>query len=103
MPRKSFKRPGAIALLTAVVMVVLLVCVAIAIDVGAIVLVKTQLQSASDSAALASATRLGYGQAAIIAEAQTYAGLNKQLGGASAEINANEVEIGVWNRAARTF
>jgi len=99
----AVRRPGAIAVLTAIVMVVLLLCVAVAIDVGAIVLVKTQLQSASDSSALAAATRLGLGQAAVVAEAQKFANLNKQLGGAAAEIDANEVEVGIWNRGTRTF
>ncbi|MBC8355323.1 MAG: hypothetical protein H8E66_25380, partial [Planctomycetes bacterium] len=101
--QKPSKRLGAVAVLMAVILVVLLVCVAIAIDVGAIVLVKTQLQSASDSAALAAATRLGLGQQSVVAEAVTFADLNKQLGGSGAEINPNEVKIGIWNRGNQTF
>ncbi len=101
--KKHSKRPGAIAILTAVVMVVLLVCVAVAIDVGAIMLVKTQLQSASDSAALASATQLGYGQPAMRQEATRFATMNKQLGGVDAEIRPEEVVGGVWNRTTHTF
>lgn len=99
----SLRRPGAIAVLTAIVLVVLLMCVAVAIDIGAIVLVRTQLQSASDSAALAAATQLGYGQAAVAAEATSYANHNKQLGGSSAEIDPSEVNIGVWDRTTQTF
>jgi Flp pilus assembly protein TadG len=56
--KRSSRRKGAIAPLTALLMIPIMGMMAFSIDVGYIVQVKAELQNAADSAALAGATRL---------------------------------------------
>ncbi len=56
--RARLSRRGAVAVISAVVLVVLIGFVAMGVDVGYIIMTRTQLQSASDSAALAGGTEL---------------------------------------------
>jgi Flp pilus assembly protein TadG len=83
---KSKKRRGAVAVLTAILLVVLLGIVAFAVDIGWMVLAESELQNASDAAALAGAGQLmdpsvqfslplntATNQASILSAAQTSA------------------------------
>lgn len=89
-------------MLAAVSLIALLAMVAFAIDVGFIVLVRTQLQTAADSAAMAGASQLGQSSGAVFQTADRYAGYHT-AGGHGVALLPEDVEIGVWDSATRTF
>jgi len=51
-------RPGAVTVLSALLMVFLLIMVAFAVDLGWIIVVRMQLQNAADAAALAGTSKV---------------------------------------------
>jgi Flp pilus assembly protein TadG len=108
-------RRGAVAVLTAVLMIVLLGMAAFAIDVGWMVVSEAELQNAADAAALAGAgqlmapcvqfslpTQTAANQASILSAAQagatgsarTFAGKNKAGGVSSLLLLDDDVEFG---------
>jgi len=104
------KRRGAVAPLTAIVMIVLLAMVAFAVDIGYLNVVRGQAQNCADSAALAGAGKLAErlknapivkgvpvqtvdDLRAAVQEAKDYAKRNN-VGGVYMELNDGDIEIG---------
>jgi Flp pilus assembly protein TadG len=100
------KRKGAIAPLTAVLMVPLMGMAALSVDFGYLTLVQYQLQNAADAGALAGVAQLtsvrsqlkggaisGSDLAAVSSMAQTFASLNK-AGGATLAVPASDLAVG---------
>lgn len=104
------KRSGAVAPLTAIVMIVLLAMVAFAVDIGYLNVVRGQAQNCADSAALAGAGKLAErlknapivkgipvqtvdDLRAAVQEAKDYAQRNN-VGGVSIQLNDGDIEIG---------
>lgn len=110
---------GAVAAIVAVVLTVLLAMTALALDVGHALVARNELQNASDAAALAGARALGVmygnmsgsltgytltsGDVANIKNAASVAGADNHAAGVSVTVNANDIAIGNWNAATRTF
>lgn len=110
-PSPSWRRRGAIAALTAILMVVVLAMVAFAVDVGYIVEVRQELQNAADSASLAGAGKLydlelqanfasqgglllvDPAVTAATSEARLFAGKNT-AGGLSVAVNDSDIVVG---------
>lgn len=107
---QKHKRLGAVAPLTAIVMIVLLAMVAFAVDIGYLNVVRGQAQNCADSAALAGAGKLAerLKSAPIVKgipvqtvddlraareEAKEYARRNP-VGGTNLELNDDDIEIG---------
>lgn len=104
--KKSQPRRGAIAALSAVVMVVMLGFVALAVDVGAIMHCRTQLQSAADGAAYAAAQSLGPNSSvfSVNSAAREVAMMNAYGANANASgtlLADSDVVIGKWDKTAR--
>ncbi|MDA1049679.1 MAG: pilus assembly protein TadG-related protein [Planctomycetota bacterium] len=102
--RSSRPRPGAIAVLMAVLLVILLGMVAFAVDVGYISLARTELQASVDSSALAAASVM-FGEKPLEnsrAEAAKFAALHRVAGDAH-NLDPQGVELGVWDRQTRAF
>ncbi len=95
-------RRGAIAVLTAVMLVMMLGMIALAVDVGYLSVARTQLQAAADAAALAAAAVSNSDRATVQGVAQTYASYN-QVAGRPVQLNPNDVEFGLWDAATATF
>lgn len=104
------KRRGAVAPLTAIVLIVLLAMVAFAVDIGYLNVVRNQAQNCADASALAGAGKLAdrLQSAAIvkgvpvqtvddlraaIEEAKAYARRNR-VGGIAMELHDEDIEIG---------
>ena len=114
MKRATTKRRGAIAPLTAILLVFLIGMVAFAVDTGWMVLSQTNLQNAADASALAGAnplmsayvqysvstssstktTILNAAMASARANAKLYAGYNSAGGVKSLALNDSDVEFG---------
>jgi Flp pilus assembly protein TadG len=99
---KQTDRRGATLILISITMVVLLSMVAFAVDIGYLTVVQTELRASADSAALAGAAFLGYGDTTARQKAQEYAGLNT-AGGENVALAAGDVEIGNWDSGTRSF
>jgi Flp pilus assembly protein TadG len=95
-------RRGVIAVLSAVLLVLMLSMVAFAVDIGYIGLSKTQLQVAADSTALAAASTINQGDTAMVTAARSIAEANR-VAGRNIQLNASDVEMGLWDANARTF
>src|SRR5690242_4761668 len=111
---------GAAAVVVAVMMTVLLAMGAAAIDIGHALVARNELQNVSDSAALAGTRALGViyqglpaatqqtytltsgDQATILTRVQTAANANSAAG-VSININAGDVQIGLWDPATRVL
>ncbi|MDH4300616.1 MAG: pilus assembly protein TadG-related protein [Nitrospira sp.] len=109
---------GAVAAMTAILLVVLLAMAAAAIDIGHALVTKNELQNTADAAALAGTRSLGLvyegmtpaqqqaytltggDQAAIVAAVQTTAVAN-MAAGVSIAINPGDIAIGTWNPTTR--
>jgi Flp pilus assembly protein TadG len=109
---------GAVAVMTAILLVVLLAMVAGAIDIGHALVAKNELQNTADAAALAGTRSLGLiyegmtpaqqqaytltggDQAAIVTAVQTTAAANSAAG-VPIVINAADIAIGTWNPTTR--
>jgi Flp pilus assembly protein TadG len=103
LSRKSNEdRRGAIAVMAAVFSVVMLGMIAFAVDIGYLAAARTQLQAAADSAALAAAACTNLPRDDMVAIAQQFASANP-VAGAHAQLNANNVEYGIWDVNTRTF
>ncbi len=96
------QRRGAIAVLTALLMILMVGMVAFAVDLGYLALAKTQLQAAADSAALAGAAASSLSASGMQQVAQTAANYN-QVAGRQVQLNTNDVQIGTWNSTTGTF
>jgi hypothetical protein len=88
--------------LSAVLMIVILATVAFAVDVGYIAMVRTQLQAAADAAALAAAGSANLPQSQIVQVAQAFAQYH-QVGGRAVQLNAGDVQFGLWDVNSKTF
>ncbi len=95
-------RSGAIIVYTAFFIIILVAMAALAIEVGTMMAARTQAQAAADSAALAAASVLSQGEAAVIAKAQEYSAYH-QFNHAPIELTADQVQIGFWDSASRQF
>lgn len=101
-------RRGAIAALSAVVMIAVLGFVALAVDVGSIMHCRTQLQSAADGAAYAAVQVVGpdASVSSVVAAAREVAEMNaygtnaKSLGTLLAD---SDVVMGTWDSTNRTL
>jgi Flp pilus assembly protein TadG len=111
---------GTAAVVVAVMMTVLLAMGAAAIDIGHALVARNELQNVSDSAALAGTRALGViyqglpaatqqtytltsgDQATILTRVQTAANANSAAG-VSININAGDVQIGLWDAATRVL
>lgn len=109
---------GAVAVMTAILLVVLLAMAAGAIDIGHALVAKNELQNTADAAALAGTRALGLvyegmtpaqqqaytltggDQATIVTAVQTTAAANSAAG-VSITINAADIAIGTWNPTTR--
>lgn len=119
-PMTSLKNEqGAVAAMTAILLLVLLASVAAAIDIGHALVARGELQNAADAGALAGTRRLsevyqsmapsaqqtytltGGDQAAIVAAVQT-AGLANRAAGVPLTINPADISIGIWNSSTLT-
>jgi Flp pilus assembly protein TadG len=104
--RKGPCRLGAIAPLTAVLMIPMLGLTALAIDLGYLALVQTQLQNVADAAAMAAATEMITNQGpekqvAARALATEFGRLN-EAGGAPVVVNSDtDITFGFWNPKTR--
>lgn len=110
---------GAVAAIVAVSLTVLLAMTALALDIGHALVARNQLQNASDAAALAGARALGVmygnmsgsltgytltsGEVITIKNAASVAGADNQAAGVTVTVNANDIAIGNWTAATRTF
>jgi Flp pilus assembly protein TadG len=110
---------GAVAAIVAVALLALLAMAALAIDIGHAMVARNQLQNASDAAALAAARRLGViydgmsgsltgytltnAEIASIKNAASVAGADNQAAGVTVTVNDNDIAIGNWTAATRTF
>ncbi|UVT20578.1 MAG: hypothetical protein H8K03_01255 [Nitrospira sp.] len=120
-PRASLKNEqGAVAAMTAILLLVLLASAAAAIDIGHALVARNELQNAADAGALAGTRRLGAlyqgmttaaqqtytltggDQAAIVAAVQSVGAANKAAG-VSLSISAGDIAIGKWNSTTLTF
>lgn len=95
-------RRAAIAVLAALFLIVMTGMVAMAVDLGYIYLVRTQLQAAADAAAIAGATALSHSYEEVYANAERYARLN-HAAGQPVQLRPQDVELGIWDTATRTF
>ena len=97
-------RPGAIVILTALVLVFLFGMISFAVDLGYISIVRSELQSAADAAALAGVDELGHGQNEVRQAAERVALANRA---ASDPVDINEaggsVEQGWFDPHDRSF
>jgi hypothetical protein len=105
---------GAVAIVTAILMVVFLGFLALAVDIGHLATVKNELQNAADAAALAGARALVFGDTPLIQgmpimpdppycdQAVTWAEntINKSD---ALNLSITIVQTGVWNWPANTF
>jgi Flp pilus assembly protein TadG len=110
----SRNESGAVAIITAILMVVLLGFLALAVDVGHLATVKNELQNAADAAAIAGARALVFGDSLTI-QGMTpmpdppYCG--QAVDWAHTTINQSDaralsitvVQTGVWNWKTNTF
>jgi Flp pilus assembly protein TadG len=110
---------GAVAAMTAILLLVLLASAAAAIDIGHALVARGELQNAADAGALAGTRRLsqvyqgmptaaqqtytltGGDQAAIVAAVQTAGAANKAAG-VSLSISSADIAIGIWNSSTLT-
>ena len=95
-------RPGAILVLTAVLMIVLIGMVAFGVDLGYVVLTRTELQTAADAAALAGAGAANEGRAAAAQAVYQFASLHT-VGGRPITPDQVEIRYGLWDKNSRTF
>ena len=98
--RTSDSRRGAIAILSAFILIFLLAMVAFAVDIGYLCVVQTQAQTVADAAAMAAASGLPSGTATANAEA--YAPLNT-ANGQPVTLQDSDVVLGTWNATNQTF
>lgn len=97
------KRRGTVVVLSAILMTVLVGMIAFAIDCGMIVEVRTQLQAAADAGARAGASSLKSGTSAAYSAAELFSESNSVAGTQVSIIRDQDVELGKWNKATRTF
>src|SRR5258708_28236837 len=101
---KSFGlRQGAVAVLTAFMMVFIMGMVAFSIDLGYIAVVRNRLQVAADAAALAGAANIGDTTKALAA-AKSIAALN--IAGSPTDmvsLSDSDVVFGNWNQSTKVF
>ncbi|MCS7304319.1 MAG: VWA domain-containing protein [Thermoguttaceae bacterium] len=99
---KHPQQPGAILVLTAVLMVVLIGMVAFGVDLGYVVLTRTELQAAADAAALAGAGAAAEGKSAATQAVYRFASMHTAAG---QSIRPEQVQIryGLWDKNARVF
>ena len=100
--RRGGSRRGAIAPLSAFLMIFLLAMVAFAVDVGNICRVQTQTQAVADAAALAGARGLTVSSSQVQSLAIACAKLNK-ANGQTVVLQNSDVVLGTWNPTSRTF
>ena len=100
--RRRRPRRAAVLVLFAALLPVMLGMMAFAIEMGYLVLTRTQLQCAADSAAMAAAAHLADSKKEMYEEASRYAAFYRS-GGKPIPLAVNDVEIGVWDAAAREF
>jgi Flp pilus assembly protein TadG len=110
---------GAVAVMTAILLVVLLAMTAAAVDIGHAVVAKNELQNVSDAAALAGTRALGIiyegmtnaeqqsyvltsGDQATIVDAVQSTAVANSAAGVSISINTSDIAIGTWDPANRT-
>lgn len=110
---------GAVAAIVAVTLTVLLAMTALALDIGHALVARNELQNAGDAAALAGARALGVmygnmsgsltgytltsGDVTTIKNAASVAGADNRAAGVTVTVAANDIAIGNWNAATRTF
>ena len=99
-------RRGAIAVLTAILIIPLLGLVAFAIDLGYLAMARSELQATADSAALAGATLIetdgdASAKAASRQAAQRFAAENRAANVSVALNTASDVQFGFWNSNTR--
>jgi len=99
---KHGTRGGFAALYFVAILTALAGFISFAVDFGHVRLAKAELQDAADAAARAAANKLDISLTAARNEAVAVAGLNK-CDGTPVVLTSQDVEIGVWNAAARTF
>jgi len=100
--RTGGRRKGAVAVLSAVLMVPVLAMVCFSVDLGYILAVKTELQRSADSAALAGVGVLVDGEDEAAAMAREYAAMNL-VGGIPVAAEDVVIESGQWDAENRVF
>lgn len=95
-------RSGVVAVWTAIGMTAMLGAAALAVDISNIRLQQNLLQTAADSAALAAAATLPAGTDADVAAIE-YAGHNLPAARYGTVLAEEDVVLGRWNQADRTF
>jgi Flp pilus assembly protein TadG len=95
-------RRASIIVWAAFLIILFLALVAFGVDVGYMVLARTQLQAAVDSSAVAAAASMYDPQPEVLAIAQEYAGYHGSAG-RKVELDADDVEFGIWDATARQF
>jgi hypothetical protein len=104
--QKRSSRRGAIAPLTAVLLIPLLAVTALAIDLSYLALTRTQLQNAADAAAMAAAAetvtnKLPSDQANARKWASEFAAMNTAAGSTVGIASEADVQFGYWNSVTR--
>jgi uncharacterized membrane protein len=97
------ERQGIIMPFAALILAATMAFVAFSLDWGYIVLTETELQTAADAGALAGARALPMGPNSASAAAQIWAGKNSAAKSSVTLVNAEDIEIGAWNEATKTF
>ena len=88
--------------LAALLMIFMVGMIAFAMDIGYIVLVRSQLQTAADSAAMVAAAVMGGEPGMAVRTARQYAAYHTAAG-ENVRLSESDVELGVWDKNARTF
>lgn len=100
--KSNTRRRGAMAVLTAVLLVVILAMIAFAVDIGYVTLARTQLQAAADSAALAAAATTNQSRSQTETVAKQFAAYHV-VAGRPAQLNSSDIEYGTWDTNTRVF
>jgi Flp pilus assembly protein TadG len=96
-------RRGISLIYCTMILVAMVAITSLAVDLGRVQLVKTELRRASDASARAAAVGLSTSMTAVQSLAQQYAQANTADGSAIALDTTNDVAVGTWDSATRTF
>ena len=100
--RSLSDRRGAVLVLASLMMVVIFAFTAFTIDIGYIAITKAELQNAADASALGACTELANGEIVVRQTARDI-GLANVAAGAPVSIPDADIELGIFDFAAKEF
>jgi Flp pilus assembly protein TadG len=99
---KSRVRRGNVLVFVVLILVGLIGIMALAVDMGYLYVVRAKLQATAEASALAGASALGLNETTVRQRALDYAAKNT-VGGTPVALQDQDIQLGQWNYAARTF